>query len=286
MPGDPKGSADAMRKAAAVFTLVLAAGAPLAVGQRATDALTESGGLPAVYDQLAPPTRLGGGPQGAYEIQYDDGHLANAWYFDDRRSKYAVRMDPPFHPAVLAQCDIHVLTTGDPYWPWPDSHHDSIYIEVWVDRNGDGLPDFPEVWGAWSQSKSVAPDSATVTVRPPRGSLVFQTGSLWVGTMMDTLAEHPGAGYEGVGVDAATNYPSNQFHYWPPNGGWQMGSCWWGDFMFRAWVTPDSAPYYFGAEVLTPNRSMNIAVGDTVIPRAQVTNFGVARESAWVWMRI
>jgi hypothetical protein len=270
-----------------ILGLLTAASFGSAQSAIATDAKTASGGLPPVYDQITLPSRSGGGPPGATEIQYDRPPLANAWYFWEKRSKYAMRMDPPYHPAVVAQCDIHVLTNGDPYWPWPESHHDSIYIEAWFDRNGDGLPDFPEAWGAWGRATSTLPDTATITVRPPMGSVVCQTGSFWVGMMMDTLWEHPGAGSEGVAIDAHADYPDNQFYYWAPKGAWRQGVyAYNGDFMFRAWVTPDSTPYFFGAVVLLPNQGMDITVGDTLLPCAQVTNFSIAAESTWVWMKI
>ncbi len=271
-----------MKMVFAVLLVCLLAGAAVAIGQPgvATDARTESGGLRPVNDQLAPPTRSGGGPPGADQIIYDDGHLATAFYFFAKDVRYAVRMDPAYHPAIVAQCDIHVLTNGDPFWPWPDSHHDSICVQVWLDPDGDGMPDLQESWSQWVQSEGVPSDSATITVRPPLGAVICSTGSFWVGMMNDTLA----AGYEGVGIDGVADHPDHYYSYGPPADSWGHGMFFFpGDVMFRAWTIQQGARGIV-AEVTSPVGT--VSLGDSAAPCASIANLGAGADSAWVWMRI
>jgi hypothetical protein len=259
---------------------VMAAAFGSAQSAIATDARTASGGLPPVYDQTTQPTCSGGGPPGADEILYDSGRLANAFLFYDKTIRYAVRMDPAYHPAIIAQCDIHVLTNGDPYWPWPDSHHDSICVEIWLDSNGDGMPDLQETWGQWAQATGA--DTATITVRPPLGSIICRTGSFWVGMMEDTLAA---SGYEGIGIDSVYgDNPDRYYSYAPPDTSWGHGEdVYVGDLMFRSWTYAQSSGL-ITVSILAPSDS--VLEGDAVIPRVVMFNAGSLTFNGWVWMRI
>jgi hypothetical protein len=273
-----------MKMVFAVLLVCLLAGAASATGEPGwTDARTESGGLPAVHGQLAQPSDSGGGPPGADQIVYDDGRVDNAWYFYDRRVRYAMRMDPAYHPAIVVQCDIHVLTNGDPYWPWPDSHHDSIYVQVWLDPDGNGQPEIHEAWGQWAQSARIPSDTATITVRPAAGSVVCLNGSIWVGMMQDTLVEHPHAGYEGVTFDAELNHPGHQYYYGPGRPYWMVDSFSSGDLMFRVWTIR------LGARGLVTKLSAptgTISKGDTVTPKTHTANLGIGAVNSWTRLRI
>ncbi len=269
-----------MRKALVITILSVMAVAAFGSAQSvvATDARPASGGLPPVYDQMIQPLCPGGGPPGADEIVYDDGQLAKAYYVFTKTLRYAMRMDPAYHPAIIAQCDIHVLTNGDPYWPWPESHHDSICVEIWFDSNGDRNPDVREIWSQWARATGA--DTATITVRPPLGSIICRTGSFWVGMMEDTLA---GSGYEGVGIDSALNHPGHFYAYDPPDTCWGQNDYNPGDVMFRSW-TMRQGVLGIVAEITAPPET--VSLGDTVIPSAHIVNLGNGADSSWVWMRI
>ncbi len=270
-----------MRKVMLIGMLTVISAASIAMGQPgvATDARTESGGLSAVYGHLAPPTTSGGGPPGADQIKYDDGYIANAFYFYDRRTRYVVRMDPAYYPAIVAQCDIHLLTNGDPYWPWPDAHHDSIYVEIWFNRDGGSVPDSPPVWSEWAQASDSTSDTSTLTVPVPLGQVICDSNSFWVGFMMDTA--NPYAGNEGVPMDSESNHPDHQYDYTPP-GMWHrtVGDY---DMMIRSWTMRQGVRGLV-AEITAPLE--DVFAGDTTTPGAHIANLGTASDSSWVWMRI
>jgi hypothetical protein len=181
-------------------------------------------------------------------------------------------MDPAYHPAIVVQCDFCVC----PEWPFP--HHDSIYVQIWFDRDDDSMPDFPAVWGAWAQGREGAPDTAAITVPVPPGQVICDSGSFWVGYMMDTVHE---AGNEVVMSDGAMNYPDHQVYYYPAGDTWEYwpGS----DMMIRSW-TFAPIPGYVRGMIIEP--SGQIRAGDSVTPRVQVMNLGTSQFEGWVWMRI
>ncbi len=237
---------------------------------------TASVGLPVVHDNAIAPTDTGG-PPGADEIKYDDGAPpSQGWCFYDRRSKYAVRMDPAYYPAIVAQCDFCIC----PQWPF--RHHDSIYVQIWFDLNGDSVPDFPAVWSAWAQGRDSTPDSTAVTVPVPLGQVICCSGSFWVSMMADTA--NAGAGREVVASDSVSNYPDHQFYYYLPDGVWRRGIYIYDmDFMIRSW-TIQQGVLGIVAEILSPVGT--IFVGDTATPSVHVENLGTGPDSAWLWMRI
>jgi hypothetical protein len=243
----------------------------------ATDARSAYGGkLPAAMPHVANPKHnviagWPGGPAGATEIQLDDGTLANGWYFYDKTSQYAMKLTPTMYPAMLAQADVHVLTNGDAYWPWPESNHDTFLLKVWLDQNGDGLPDEPAVLTHRAAATGV--DTATVTYQPPTGSIMITSGSFFVGMReQDTN----GTGYEGVAIDAATNWPNNQFYYF--QGSWNMGVyAYPGDEMFRCWWLPAFQHDMATTAILVPNGTADS--GAMVTPEVTVQNFGQNTET-------
>jgi len=263
-----------MRKATLVLALGILAGTAFAVGQTGT--ATDAGYVLAnplpVHSKLVPTIPIDGGPPGCDEIQYDDGRAHDSAYFPDKRVRYAVRMDPAYHPAIVAQCDICV---------WPDSHRDSIYVEIWFDDDGDGMPDFPAVWGAWAQRRQGAPDTAAITVPVLVGPIVCDSGSFWVSMMMDTV--HPGVGYEKVASDSVMDFPDHQVYYWPEQDTWKHMDAG-GDWMIRSW-TMASLPSDLAINILEP--SGEIRVGDSFCPRVTIMNLSVSRTfDGWVWLRI
>jgi hypothetical protein len=265
----------------AILSVMAAAAFGSAQSAVAVNPKTASAGMPAVYDQVKAPT-CSGGPPGADQIRYDDGCIANAFYFYDRRPRYVVRMDPAYYPAIVAQCDIHVLTNGDPYWPWPDAHHDSIYVQIWLNQDGDSVPDSLPVWSAWAQLSDSASDTATLTVPVPLGQVICDTASFWVGFMMDTANQ--GAGYEGVPIDPDSN-PNDldhQYTYSPPN---VWSRCGPGAVMLiRSWTMRQGVRSIVVSAIEVP--SGQIWAGDTVIPEVLLANLGAGADSSWVWMRI
>jgi hypothetical protein len=185
-------------------------------------------------------------------------------------------MDPAYHPAIVAQCDICLCLE------WPHEHHESIYVEIWFDQDGDSMPDFPAVWSAWTQDSDSAPDTAAVTVPVPLGQIICFSGSFWVSMMMDTV--HGGVAYQNVGGDSVSNYPEHQFYYYPPFGVWRQGIYAYAmDFMIRSW-TMQQGVRGIVADITVPGGE--IWAGDTVTPRVHIVNLGSASDSAWVWMRI
>ncbi len=243
----------------------------------ATDARSAYGGkLPAAMPHTASPHHNAiagwpGGPSGSSEIQLDDGTLANGWYFYDKTSQYAMKLTPTMWPAMLAQADVHVLTNGDAYWPWPESNHDTFLLKVWLDANGDGLPDEPAI--VTQRVAATGLDTATITYQPPLGSIMITSGSFFVGMRMQ---DTNGTGYEGVSLDVATNWPNNQFYYF--QGSWHQGVyAYPGDEMFRCWWLPAFDHDMATTAIVVPNGTADS--GAMVTPEVVVQNLGQSAES-------
>jgi hypothetical protein len=265
-----------MRNALMVCILGLMAATSLESAQSQIAARSESAlaDLPAVYDQVKAPPTDSGGPPGTDEIKYDQGGIGNGWYLMDERTRYAVRMDPTYHPAIVAQCDICLA----PH-PWPFPNHSPIYVQIWFDRNGDGWPDFPAVWSAWAQGRDSAPDSTAIAVPVPLGQVICDSGSFWVGMMTDTVQGER----EVAADDSASNHPDHQFLYYAPGDTWErydMGS----DLMIRSWTMRQGVRDIVVSAVEAP--SGEIWAGDTAVPQALFANLGTGTDSALVWMRI
>jgi hypothetical protein len=260
-----------MRGVPVAIVLGVTVVAAFAFGQTviAANPSSMSGNLLPIHGKPVPTTPRDSGPPGADEIQYDDGHVSGGLFFYDVRARYATRMDPAYYPAVLAQCDFCVR---------PDIHLlDSIYVQIWFDRDGDRWPDFPAVWSAWARDSQCAPDSAAVTVRVPLGQVIIDSGGFWVGMMCDSVH----GGLQAVFIDSAMDYPERQVYYWPARDTWCY-SDFEGDWMFRCWTLRGIA-HDLSISIGSPGG--RICVGDTVSPRAEVLNLGGLFEW-WIWMRI
>jgi subtilisin family serine protease len=171
------------------------------------------------------------------EMYYDDGVLANAYYYYAYDNLMATMFVPESHPVTIDSAIIHVLTEGDPYWPWPDGSPDPIGISIFLD-NGSGMPEtdpvfYEEVTGELGE-----------WIRVDVDEILVSSGNFWIA--MNNLA---GGGEEGVGLDAYTDYPGNQ---WVREGGiWGLQPYYEGDHMIRAkvfgggrldWMGYDSKP--------------------------------------------
>jgi hypothetical protein len=265
-----------MRKVLVTLALVLATGSAFAIGQTgvATNAGYVSANRLPVLDKPVPTTPLDSGPRGADQIKYDSGPYN--WYrYFDRRTRYAVRMDPAYHPAVVAQCDFCI------YEMWPQTRRDSIYVQIWLDRDGDNMPDFPAVWAVWAQETDSAPDdSVALAVPVPLGQFICDSGSFWVGMMMDTAT--PGADYLTARNDVVLDYPDHQVLYDPAGDTWKY----WddgGDWMIRCW-TYAADQEIACVSIIVPGGQ--VRVGDTIMPRVRLLNLGNYTFYGWVWMWI
>jgi hypothetical protein len=260
-----------MRNVLFVIVLGILVGSAFAGGQAgvATTAGYVSADPLPVHNKLAAKTPGDGGPPGCDEIQYDDGHAHGSGHFTDKRVRSAVRMDPAYYPAIVAQCDICVS---------PDGHHDSIYVEIWFDQDGDSIPDFPAVWGAWAQVSEGTPDTAAITVPVPLGSVICNRGSFWVSMMMDTV--HPEAGYEKLASDSVMDFPDHQVYYRPEQDTWRHMDIG-GDWMIRSWTYSSPDTDVVGIVYLG-----RVEEGDSVFPRVTIMNLGNYTFNGWVWLRI
>jgi len=166
------------------------------------------------------------------EMAYDDGTLANAYYYFAYENLMATMFVPQSHPVTIDSVMIHVLTEGDPYWPWPDGTADPIGISVFLD-NGSGMPENSPVYYT----------EATVTpgewIRVSVGGISVTDGNFWVA--MNNLA---GGGEEGIGLDANTDYPGNKWAF--ENGAWGQQNIYNGDHMIRAKVFGGGRRFWIG----------------------------------------
>ncbi len=266
-----------MRKVLVFVILSVMAGAAFGSAQLsiAVNPKTTSVGLPAVHDNAIAPLDSGG-PPGADEIQYDNGQPEGWYSYLPRRTRYAVRMDPSYYPAIVVQCDVCII---EDCWPFPP--HDSIYVQVWIDRNGDSMPEFPAVWSGWVQDADTSIyDTAAVTIRVPLGQVICRSGSFWVGMMMDTV--HSGAFYATIAMDNQSRYHDHQVFYDPAGDTW--GHWLNNDMMIRCWTMRQGLQDIVVSAIEAP--SGEIWAGDSAVPQALFANLGTGADSSWVWMRI
>ncbi|MBD3169965.1 MAG: S8 family serine peptidase [candidate division Zixibacteria bacterium] len=157
------------------------------------------------------------------EIAYDDGELAEAYYYYAYDAIMAMMFEPPAYPCIIDSAIVHVLTEGDPYWPWPDPTHDPVVISVWLDSDGNGSPD-DSVYAV----ETVVPDGDGEWIRVDVPDIDVPEGTnFWIG--MSNLA---GGGEEGIGLDVATNFPQNNWSR--IDGQWGIENSYEGDHMIRA----------------------------------------------------
>ncbi|NQU67981.1 MAG: T9SS type A sorting domain-containing protein [Candidatus Marinimicrobia bacterium] len=155
-------------------------------------------------------------------LNYDDGVLANAFYFyDTYETGYAhgTRFDVGTEFDVLA-ASLKILSEGDEYWPWPDASHGPVRVMIFDDNNGTpGTLLYDE--------EATSDETGFATVYP---NITGLTGSFYV------IASHTeswsGAGDpEGYGVDGGVDYPNNMVTM--QTGTWSTGDVlgYGGDYM-------------------------------------------------------
>ena len=156
-------------------------------------------------------------------MQYDDGILANAFYFAGSYESglaHGMKFDVGVDFDVLA-ASIKVLSDGDAYWPWPDGTHGPIRVMVFDDNNG--------VPGNLLHDEEAIAEDGWATVYP---GLTGLSGSFYV------IASHDEnwTDYEGFGVDGSVDYPDNMFTYY--YGLWETGDYlgYGGDYMVASQV--------------------------------------------------
>jgi len=164
-------------------------------------------------------------PPGTLESQelfYDDGVLVNGYYYYAYDNLMAEMFEPAEHPVVIDSVVIHLLTEGDPFWPWPDGQHDPVGISIFLD-DGNGNPDPNPVF--YTEATCNLGEWLRVDVE----DIAVESGNFWVA--VNNLS---GGGEDGLGLDAYTDYPGNK---WAREGGsWMLQDYYTGDHMIRSKV--------------------------------------------------
>ena len=155
-------------------------------------------------------------------IVYDDGMLANAYYYYASTNLSANRF-VAMAPIEICTVFVHVLTQGDPYWPWPDGNHDPVTITVW---EGDGAGNPGDILDQQVVTCELG-QWITVAYDPP---LICNDDMFWV-SFNNNSDSGP---YDGLGLDAVTNFQENKWSRL--NGVWQLFTDYDGDHMIRAAV--------------------------------------------------
>jgi hypothetical protein len=175
-------------------------------------------------------------------LMYDDGILANAYYYYD----YANLMAEQFTATAPVELDtiwIHVLTDGDAYWPWPDGTHDPIGVSVYSD-DGSGYPGdqifYQEATGEPGEWIVIGID----------GGLEIPTSNFWIA--MGNLA---GGGEEGIGVDQFSDFPQYKWNLF--SGSWIQQDLYAGDHMIRATIVDNGRSILLSEKAPTEELALN-----------------------------
>ncbi|OGC93468.1 MAG: hypothetical protein A2W25_05635 [candidate division Zixibacteria bacterium RBG_16_53_22] len=158
-------------------------------------------------------------------ISYDDGTLANAYYFFSMINMSATMFEPSSYPTTVDSVMIHVLTEGDAYWPWPDGEHQPVGISVFLD-DGSGYPQTDPV----TYLEATAELGQWIVADIP--DVVVNSGNFWVAMNNTSDLPFPPAPGEGIGLDAFTDFQPNQ--WWRQSGSWSLQNAYAGDHMIRA----------------------------------------------------
>jgi len=204
-------------------------------------------------------------------IAYDDGALENAYYYFASEAIIANRFVASA-PVEICTVWVHVLTEGDPYWPWPDGNHDPVEITIW-EGDGGGYPGnmlYSEIatceYGEW----------ISVALDPP---VVCNDDMFWVG--MNNLSDS--GPYDGMGLDLITDYPQNKWAR--QNGSWSQQDTYAGDQMIRATIVSSGR-----SMILTENNPTSdlavinraIAGGELPVPldTEEILGFNIYRDTS------
>ena len=156
-------------------------------------------------------------------IQYDDGVLANAFYFFNTYedgNAHGIRFDVGGSFDVIA-ASIKILSEGDEFWPWPNNTHGPVRVLIFDDNNG-----FP---GNLLHDEETIAEDGWATVYPDLSGL---EGSVYViATHLENWADP-----EGFGIDGGVDYPDNMvtLYYGEWNYGDYLG--YGGDYMMAVQV--------------------------------------------------
>jgi len=257
-----------MRKALIVMILCIMSAVAFAEQADMSKYMSFAGplsGPPADYttEGLKPRTDWPGGPSGADQWKYDNNNIINAYYFYDADNVAAVMMTPTYLPSIIAQLDVHVLTNGDPYWPWPNSTNDSFNVWVWFPTNrGD---QFPGVEMFHARACATGLDTATVTVPLNVGSLICYGDTFWVGMSEITAAQ--------TGMALASSY-SYYRDFVRISDVWQIGCCRIGDKIIRAWTMQLAEHDFACTGIIDPSAMADS--GAPVTPRVTIMNLSIA----------
>jgi hypothetical protein len=236
------------------------------------------------------------------ELLYDDGAMANAYYFYSDTNVMATMFTPDIYPFTLSYVGVYVLSEGDAYWPWPDATHDQFRIGIWMEDPGNpGYPMEPSCmqflpgWHAgWGDSTLYKDGDCCMwgDAEPPSwvyavpqcgdyfgnsGPIVVEDGSFWVGMTNIGYEEYHCAspGQEGIGLDAALNYPNNQWVRL--DGVWQLQPYYDGDHLIRAWGYSNLLDHDVGVQyVMSPVGGITPGSQDVV---AKIKNYGANEET-------
>ncbi|HIF83757.1 MAG TPA: hypothetical protein EYQ37_07935, partial [Candidatus Marinimicrobia bacterium] len=129
-------------------------------------------------------------------LQYDDGVLGNAFYFNDTYEDgyaHGIRFDVGGGFDVIA-ASIKVLSEDDEFWPWPNNTHGPVRILIFDNNNG-----FP---GNLLHDEEAVAENGWATVYP---DLTGLDGSVYI------IASHASnwTDPEGYGIDGGVDYPDN-----------------------------------------------------------------------------
>ena len=161
-------------------------------------------------------------------LSYDDGALANAFYFYDiYENGYAHGMK--FNVGAdfdVLSASLYILSEGDPYWPWPNSTHGPVRVMIFDDNAGmPGNLLFDE--------EATSDETGFATVYP---NITGLSGAFYV-VASHTVNWSGGGDPEGFGIDGGVNYPNNMYTL---NGGaWATGDVlgYGGDYMISTLIT-------------------------------------------------
>ena len=142
-------------------------------------------------------------------IVYDDGVIDNAYYWYASTNLSANKF-VAIAPVEVCTIFVHILTQGDPYWPWPDGNHDPVEVSVW-DGNGSGQP------GNLLYTEVATCELGQDLVVVPDEPVISQTDDVYIG--FRNLSDS--GPYDGLCLDAVTNYPTMKWAYL--NGAWVFG---------------------------------------------------------------
>ncbi len=199
------------------------------------------------FDGHVPISWFAPGGSDSHEMYYDDGILVNGYYYFSYDNLMATMFVPQSYPVVIDSIAVHVLTEGDPYWPWPDGVHDPVGLSIFLD-NGTGYPEDDPVF---YMETTCSPGE---WIRVDVEQILVETGNFWVA--MNNLV---GGGEDGMGLDALTNFSANK---WGREAGeWGLQDYYPGDHMIRAKVFGGDRSLWLGYDA-TPAKEIaaNVSV--------------------------